>query len=364
MKAASAVHFTADDWARVTTAWTRWWAGDLERPIVAASVPHAGQDVPRRHHFTGHYPRETAPATIIADEHAHLCSRRWIGDGFPHFWPNFGPGIAAGFLGAQVHGTPDSNTIWFEPPEPRIELAELQLHVDPQNHWWQRVCAITAAAIDFWRGDVLVGHSDLGGNLDVLASFLTTEELLMALYDAPEHVTRVVRQITEAWLWYYDQLAALIEPAGRGTSSWAALCAPGRGYMLQCDFSYMISPRMFEQFVAPDLAACCARLDQAFYHLDGKGELPHLDVLLGMERLRGIQWVPGAGQPPPEQWPDVLARIKKAGKLCQLYVSPEGALDIVRTHGGKGFALFVGELTSVEEGEAFLRTLAREDCGA
>ena len=69
-------------------------------------------------------------------------------------------------------------------------------------------------------------------------------------------------------------------------------------------FRRMITgPEMFERFVLPDLAACCDRLDHAFYHLDGKGELPHLDLLLSIDGLRGIQWIPGAGQPPPICFP-------------------------------------------------------------
>ena len=66
--------------------------------------------------------------------------------------------------------------------------------------------------------------------------------------------------------------------------------------MLQCDFSYMISPAMFERFVMPDLAACCDALDHGFYHLDGKGEIRHLEMLLSLERLRGIQWIPATGR--------------------------------------------------------------------
>jgi hypothetical protein len=29
----------------------------------------------------------------------------------------------------------------------------------------------------------------------------------------------------------------------------------------------------------------------------GKGELPHLDLMLGIERLCGFQWQPGDGRP-------------------------------------------------------------------
>jgi 5-methyltetrahydrofolate--homocysteine methyltransferase len=200
-----------------------------------------------------------------------------------------------------------------------------------------------------------VGHTDLGGNLDILASLLTTEQLLFALCDHPREVARLAGCLTRLWLRYYDALYALVEPAGRGTTPWAAIWSPARCYMLQSDFAYMISPRMFERFVLPDLAACCGRLDHAFYHLDGVGQLPHLDHLLALKRLRGIQWIPGDGQPPPEGWLSVLQRIRDAGKLCQLYVSPEGARTIARELGGRGFAFFIDRPMSGAEAERFLR---------
>ena len=162
-------------------------------------------------------------------------------------------------------------------------------------------------------------------------------------------------QVTQLWLKYYQAQLDITNQSGRGCTGWAHIWAPGSAYMLQCDFSYMISPRMFKRFVMPDLEACCAKLDYAFYHLDGKGEIPHLEHLLALDRLRGIQWVPGAGAPEPEEWLPLLKRIRDAGKLCQLYVSAEGALKIVRELGGKGFALYVMDQMSAHEAGAFLK---------
>jgi hypothetical protein len=122
---------------------------------------------------------------------------------------------------------------------------------------------------------------------------------------------------------------------------------------------------MFERFVMPDLVACCDHLDHAFYHLDGKGEIPHLDHLLSIDRLRGIQWIPGDGQPPPHEWLDLLKRIRDGGKLCQVFVSPEGARTIVQNLGGEGFLLVINQETEPfrdpARAEAFLRTLNEED---
>ena len=133
--------------------------------------------------------------------------------------------------------------------------------------------------------------------------------------------------------------------------------------MLQSDFAYMLSPQMFEQFVLPDISTCCNALEYAFYHLDGKGQIPHLDMLVSLENLHGIQWIPGDGQPPPEEWLPLLKRIRDAGKLCQLFVSGQGAQIIVRELGGQGFAFYIMEPMSQDEAADFLKTLAAEDAG-
>jgi len=259
-----------------------------------------------------------------------------------------------------VNCDPDFETVWFEPAQP-VSIACLHPVYSPANVWWQRVRELTHAAVERWGNQVAVAHTDLGGNLDILASLLTTQRLLLDLYDAPDEVARLVGEITRLWLRYYDELYAVIRRAGRGTTPWAAIWSPGRCYMLQSDFAYMVSPQMFERYVLPDIAACCAALDHAFYHLDGVGQIRHLDMLLSLERLHGIQWVPGDGQPPPEAWLPLLKRIRKAGKLCQLSVSPQGAHTIVRELGGRGFALQISQPMGEVEAQDFLSVLAAED---
>ena len=115
---------------------------------------------------------------------------------------------------------------------------------------------------------------------------------------------------------------------------------------------------MFKRFVMPDLTACCDYLDYGFYHLDGIGELPHLDQLIGLERLRGIQWQPGDGQPKADGWLELIAKIRDSGKRCQIYVTRQGALTVQKEIGGKGFLMhIVDDPMTVEEGEDFLAEL-------
>lgn len=352
--------FTREDWERIRQNHLSWWNGELQRPLVLmGGREQPASPLPEAPHFMARLPLDLPADEVIDRYEAHLSLQRWYGDAFPKHWINFGPGIMAGFVGAFVKVA--RNTVWFEPSVP-VGIEGIHPRFDPENPWWRRVRELTETAARRWRDRVCVGYTDLGGNLDILASLRNTQDLLTDLIDAPEEVERTVGEITRLWVQYFEQLHELCGLTGCGHTPWAPIWSPARCYMLQCDFSYMISPDMFERFVLPDLTACCDLLEHGFYHLDGPGELPHLDLLLSMPRLRGVQWIPGDGpRPDPADWPDVLARIRAGGKLCQISTSPEGALKIVREHGGQGFLIHVGGNLSSDEADDLLAALRRED---
>jgi hypothetical protein len=43
--------------------------------------------------------------------------------------------------------------------------------------------------------------------------------------------------------------------------------------------------------------------------------------LLEIKELKGVQWVPGDGQPGITHWPEVYRKIRDAGKLIQIFSS-------------------------------------------
>ncbi|MGQ9493303.1 MAG: hypothetical protein ACUVR2_06020 [Anaerolineae bacterium] len=346
-----ALHFSEQDWERIQRDWMAWWAGELERPLVVI-MGGAAADFSE---ILENYPLEIPASQVLEGHRAALETARYYGDAYPKWWPNFWPGVLAAFLGAGVQWEPE--TAWFTPLSV-ASLADLNPVYDANNTWWQRVQEFLRGAVDAWGNQVAIGHTDLGGILDVLASLRGTAQLLLDLYDAPEEVERQERRLTSLWLRYYDELCTLIAPAGRGTTCWGPCWFPGRGYMLQSDFSYMISPQMFERFVLPNLMICCDALDYPLYHLDGPGQIKHLDMLLSIPRLRGIQWVPGEGNPPPQEWLPLLKRIRDGGKLCYVDVSCAGALQIARALGGRGFLFRITEYLEPQEAEALLSALA------
>jgi hypothetical protein len=351
------LRFSRQDWDRIREDWTAWWHHEMDRAMVVIDFNSYGTSgksfVPQ---FAGWSLDEDR---FVIDDVLDHCQQviektTFYGDSWPRWWPNFGAGIAAGFLGSSL--VVDENTVWFE-PLPAGKLEEVQPRFDPENFWWRWVRIITKAAIERWDDQITVAVSDLGGNLDIIASLRGTENLLLDLILAPEEVDRLVAEISRLWRRYYDELHQITEQVGNGGTYWTPMWAPGRYAVLQSDLSYMISPAMFERFVLPDLEVQCIHLDYAFYHMDGKGQINHLEMLLAIEELRGVQWVPGAGAPPPEEHLTLLKRIVDAGKLCQVFTTADGALTITKELGGRGFAFVLEDPPSPNEIEGFLEAL-------
>ncbi len=353
------LHFPEHGWEAIAQDWSAWWSGELERALVVLECVEP-QDENTPHYastFLGNYGL-VLPADELLDLFVpRLEATHYLGDAFPRFWPNFGPGIVAAFTGASLHAAPD--TTWFSPGK-AIALNDLHIDLLSDNPWWKRVTSVTRAAVERWGQQLSIGFTDLGGNLDILAHRRGTEQLLLDLVDNPQEVDRLVAETHRLWMHCFEALYALTRTS-RGITCWGPCLSPTSGYLLQSDFSYMISPKLFERFVLPDISACCEVLDYPFYHLDGKGEIPHLEMLLAIPRLRGIQWVPGDGQPPAEHWLPLLRRIRASGKLCQVSVSTQGALTIMREMGGKGMLLLISEALTPQKGQALLEEIHRSD---
>lgn len=333
--------FSDADWARIERDWTAWWRHELRRPmLVAVSTAPTERVRPTWWTSMGKIP-QAIPAAAVAEELWDDVRRTTHeGDAWPRIWINFGPGIAAAFLGGKAD--PAADTMWFHPGIWKDKpLREIRPVFDPNNHWWRRVLDLTQACVTQFAGRAQVGFTDIGGNLDIAASLRETQNLLLDCLDDPDAVGELCRRITPLWLRYYREQLAVIQPAGRGTSSWGPLWSPGRTYMLQSDFSYMISPDQFARWVAPDVAACCVEFDHGFYHLDGKGQIGHLDHLLAIPGLKGVQWIPGDGQPDaadPTWWP-LLKRIRDAGKLVQIYSPADLVLRLAKEVPLTGFTI-------------------------
>jgi len=307
-----------DDWEKAKERMNAWWEGEIiDRVVIQVTAPrkrargnstwtewdlvHNLNDVER-----------------VIQAFEKQCQQTYFGgEAFPNFWINLGPGIMGAYIGAEPKIADD--TVWFQTPRPWEEVLR-EVKFNPDNKWWTLTQSITSQIVEKSDDRFFVGMTDLGGNLDIAASLRGTQNLLLDLVDFPERVKKLLENINQLWFRYYEGLNHIIGKKMHGTSSWMQIWSCKKWYPLQCDFSAMISPKMFEEFVAPYLQEQCQWLDHKIYHWDGPGEIPHLDILLDIPELDGIQWTPGAGNPgvgSPEWFP-LYKRIQEKRKLLVL----------------------------------------------
>jgi len=314
-------NFDPSRWERIRHDANLWWAGKLNRPLIQVRLsgyePNRPQPAIPHVDFESFYDLSITPEQVVDRWDYDLSCTTFMGDGFPQVWPNFGPGVLAAFLGASLSN--GEHTVWYSYSQMQEDIHKLRLTYSPDNIWYKRIRDITIAACKHWNGKVQIGATDLGGTLDVLATFRGPEQLVMDLYDNPEEVKRLTWEINQAWWQYYLDFEAILKPYNPGSTSWEGTFSNYRHSIVQCDFAYMIGPQMFEEFVKPELVNAASRLNTCFYHLDGIGQLAHLDSILQIPYIQGIQWVPGVGQPDVSQWPEVYRKIRRAGKLIHIF---------------------------------------------
>lgn len=310
------IQFEPKRWDEIRKTYMLWWEGKLDRPIVPVIL--SGRDPGRKKPDTPLLSQETCadlsiPAGKLIDRIDYeLSTHVFLGDSFPFVnLSSFGPGLISAFLGADLDNT--SGRVWFHAKEV-LPVTDLHFEYNPNNVWLCRIKEICHEAMKRWQGQVLVGMPDIGGVMDILSVFRPGENLLLDLYDHPEEVIRLIWEIHELWHRFYQEINDVLQPVNPGYTDWSEIYCDRPSYILQDDFCYMISPGMFDEFALPELKASCDRLACSIYHLDGVGQLAHLDSLLKIENLNAVQWVPGDGKPPQSEWPDVLRKISDAGK--------------------------------------------------
>ena len=259
--------------------------------------------------------------TILSNLEHQLASTFFGGEAFPCHWVYHGPVPMSAYFG----GTPQfrEDTVWYDPEFGSWDKAETW-SFDPDNQWWQMNLEITRASLEHSQGRYLISGCGLGGISDVIANLWGVEETLMAMAEKPEVFAFLRDRMVTCFQEMYDEVYGITASQQPGSFNWLQVWAPGRMTTLQSDISCMISPLMFEDLILQEIQDETEHVDYALYHLDGPDAIKHLDALLSVDTLNGIQWVSGAGASQnPLDWLDLLQRIQKAGKIIDVSCPPD-----------------------------------------
>lgn len=270
-----------------------------------------------------------------------VANSEFIAEGVPCHFANYGPGMLSSCIGGGYKFSP--RTVWLDVKQVIEDWENPPAIVfDPQSDLWQSL--LREQALFARDPDVAFSMTDIGGVLDVVASLRGTQNLLYDLYDYPDEVKEYSAEVTKVWLDVFDQQVKTLQHAKLPYNSWMDIPSAKPWYPLQCDFCYMISPAQFEEFVLPDLVTQVDHMERSIYHLDGVGELNHLDMLLDIPNLTGIQWTPGTGCEPlwDERWFSLYRKIQEKNKNLVLLggineCDLAGAERLIKTLDPKGF---------------------------
>lgn len=285
-----------EDWEKSKERFNAFWNGEvLDRCCFAVTAPrNKPVDTGTEYRKAESLAQKWLDPVYRLKEAMHYFSHTYFGgEAFPLFWNNFGPGVGATFMGAGFKLA--ENTIWFD-VKPIIDdwTSMPEITFNQNSEMWKTVWNMTEMSCNEAMDNYLVGVTDIGGNFDIAVSLRGNDKLLYDLYDNPEEVKALIDRIDTAWMQAYDKLQTYISRYMEGTTAWMGLWCEKRWYPLQCDFCAMISTEMFDEFVKPSLKREADFLDHSVYHLDGPGQIRHLDSLLEIEGINGIQCVPGS----------------------------------------------------------------------
>jgi len=350
-----------EDWEEAQERFKAWWKGEIiDRVCIAVTAP-------RRKPI-----RDIKPLPI-PPEIAKLGSNHWYtwalnpeycanraeinfantyygGEALPYQLASFGPDMSAAYLGVEPRF--GENTTWFRNPviDDWHNLPDFKYN--PDNKWWQITRNLVNVLGEKGKDKFFVGTGcDMLSGLDTLVSLRGASRLLFDLVDHPEEVKGLTDKVTKLQIQWFEELYQITQNFQKGSVSWLGLWSEGRTYPVQCDFAHMLSPRMFEEFVLPFIGEFCQYLNNSIYHLDGKGQIAHLDMLLDIKELDGIQWsVPVVPPDPPHDdpiWYPYFKRIQKKGKLLYIGAKPENVERLISDLAPEG--LYISTSCESEE---------------
>ncbi|MCC6127112.1 MAG: hypothetical protein IT426_19295 [Pirellulales bacterium] len=329
--------FWKEDWRQGQANLTKWWKregpalcviGPKAKPWAVLPEPICGDDLQTRW---------CDPSYRFRQAEWSMSRLYFGGEAFPYFDTQIGPGSLGTFFGAEPEFAPD--TVWYRPCIDDPD-AFGDIRFDPENYWFRVHLDLIEWGVRHARGRFLVGMPDLIENLDTLAQMRDPQRLMIDLVERPKWVKKCVSQINRAYFDAFERIYRRIE-GDEGGNAFSAfrIWGPGKTAKLQCDASAMFSTAMFEEFAAPALAEQCRWLDYSLYHLDGTQAIKHLDSLLKIDALDGIEWTPQAGIEGGghARWHPMYKKIVEAGKCIQaIGVDPHEVRPLLDACGSAG----------------------------
>ncbi len=320
-----------EDWGDSKKRYLAWWEREIvDRCMLAIQAPKRG---------TEHIKKPQPPSDQFEvnnfdldyiealTEYNHQTTF-YGGDAYPK-WPDANCQLYGNFMLADSTEV-KSGSIWSKPilTDEHIDYQKIQL--DPKNRWYQFGLELARVTAKKAKGKAIPFLNGFYSVSDCLAELRGSDELLFDFYDRPEEVIAAENHLRELGMKAYQDLVNVVEPLGQGYCNFLTAWAPESYSMVQHDFSYMLSPEMFEEIFLPSVQKQVSQYDYTLSHVDGIGNFGHVPALCEIPELKAIQILPGAGQPSPLHYEAVLKEVQHAGKSLHITIPPHEVEDAMK----------------------------------
>ncbi|MBT7166655.1 MAG: hypothetical protein HN904_27985 [Victivallales bacterium] len=303
---------TCHEFAKTAARWDRFWRGEHPEPLIGSVLPRAGVAQVAKPSTYALGP-ELDPAAFADQAVRWAETHEFLGASIPFVYLEFAADQFSTFLGMDLTFISADQGGWPIHLYEDCPLADIHIEFRPSGKWWDLIAGL-AAAIQQRGGDrIMIASPTLVANLDCLVALRGAQTVLMDLVDSPDEIKRILGEITDVHGQILAAFSDLLEYPTRGSINRHGMYSTQPINVVQCDFSCMISPTMFDEFVLPCLRDEFARFGGGEYHLDGADSLRHLVSLCSLEDLHLIQWVAGAGDTKGD-WSDLYRKIDSLGK--------------------------------------------------
>lgn len=350
------------DWEQTKERFLAWWDGEIiGRCAIAVTAPRSGISTAEAPVFPSKIEDRWTDFEFLHAVNEYRMSRTFYGGEALPVWNAGYPGwdMIQTYMGTPIHLGEDTG--WHNTIMAEGELTEhdyKKLTVEPDNTWWSFSKKLHGYALEEAKGKSLPGLQDLGSSGDTLAAMRGSERLLFDLVDCPEYVREFDQYLMKKWTEVYEELFSIVKEGSEGSTSWFNLWCPGRFYPIQNDFSYMISPKMFNDIFLRTIETQTDFLDKTVYHVDGVDAFAHVDALCELPRLQALQILPGAGKPSPLYYMDVLKKVQSKGKNLHITIAADEVEIALSELSSKG--LFIDTCCNTEEEAKYLLKMAEK----
>lgn len=285
---------TKEDMPEAARRWEAFYEGEIiDRPVACIYSPRKGFENHKRY-YPLYKDLVLGDVDMMLDKVIATAEATFYGgESVPSLCPSMGPDEMAVFCGGKLSWpTDETNTNWSYPAVDRLEDV-FDLAIDEENWLWKRLKYVYRRSWERCQGKVLLSTIDLHSNMDLLSAVRGPQTFCMDLLDDPELVDRAMMWARSIFpkVWNMTREEGHFDEAGYFQTIYSVKGAA----TLQCDFSVMISPSMFDRWVLPAVEEEAAIVGHAMYHWDGYEALKHFESVMGSQALQTISFIPGAG---------------------------------------------------------------------